>query len=218
MTVATRAGFLSPAIVVLLLVPVPSRSLSQQPGDRHVVLVSPEEGDGRLAFAREAITFWNQTFSDLNLRPRLLEAELIVASPINRALENYARQISQAAGRLAPGAVGPTAPRELTNLGGDIVVFLSKQEIFSFAWPLAQPTRFFIAVRTDRAPPLTHPNVSRNVIAHELGHALGLTHNSNPKTLMCGPCQPLVFGSEERVFFPLTPGDRARLLELHAAP
>jgi len=42
-------------------------------------------------------------------------------------------------------------------------------------------------------------------------------HNSDPTTLMCGPCQPLVLGPEERVFSPLTSNDRARLLELYSA-
>ena len=116
-----------------------------------MVILSPAEGDRRLAFARDAIAFWNQTFLDLKLRPRLVEADVIVASPMTRALETYARQISMRAEGLAPPGAGPSAPRELTNLGGDIVVFLSRQDIFSVTRPLAQ--RFFIVIQTDRAPP-----------------------------------------------------------------
>jgi hypothetical protein len=103
------------------------------------------------------------------------------------------------------------------EIEGDIVVFFSRQRIFSFAWPFAGRTRFFVGISTDTAAPLSYPNVTRNVIAHELGHALGLAHNGSTRTLMCGPCESLLYQSERPVFFPLTPGERARLLALHQA-
>ena len=63
----------------------------------------------------------------------------------------------------------------------------------------------------------TLPNVARNVVAHELGHAIGLAHNSDPTMLMCGrpaPCQPMEFQSATKHYFPLTGDEKALLSEL----
>src|SRR5262245_62152804 len=208
---------ISRSVLTILAVAMvgPLTSRGQERTDRQVVLVTPDRGDARFEATRQAITFWNETLAELKLRPRLLEASVLVAPPISRALENYTRQIWLLAGRPTPKEGGPQPPRALVELPGDIVVFLSNQQFFSFAWPFAGKTRYFIGVQTDRTEPMTYANVPRNVIAHEFGHALGLEHNGNTPTLMCGPCEHLLYWSETPLFFPLTSRERGRLQKLH---
>jgi hypothetical protein len=59
-----------------------------------------------------------------------------------------------------------------------------------------------------------------DVVAHELGHAIGLAHNSDPTMLMCGrpaPCRPMEFQSATEHYFPLTGDEKALLLQLYPA-
>jgi len=100
---------------------------------------------------------------------------------------------------------------------GKIQVFLSDGEFVSHVDRYAGGQGAVVMIRNTRGRPMSLPNVPRNVIAHELGHTLGLTHNGNTPTLMCGPCQHTVYRSNERRFFPLTPAERERLQTLYPA-
>ncbi len=194
---------------------LPAPPAAGQIVERHVLIVAPEAGDARVTHTREAVAFWNRTLSDLDLDVRLREANLVIASPGNRALENYARQVSQRGGRLPRGAAGPQPPRELTDFQADIVVLLSRQPLMPFAWSLPGSPDYFVAIRTVEPRRASDDKVLRNVIAHELGHTLGLTHHRATATLMCGPCSSGAAQANPQEWLPLTSGDRARLRELH---
>ncbi len=103
---------------------------------------------------------------------------------------------------------------------GKIQVVLSDGEFISNARRFANGQGAVVMIRNTNGPPMSLPNVPRNVIAHELGHAIGLPHNSNPALLMCGrpaPCRPALFASQAAHYFPLSAEDKARLLAMYPA-
>ena len=111
----------------------------------------------------------------------------------------------------------PEFPPELASIPGDIVVALSNVDFISFS-PHWANGKGLVAIKSGLAYPLTLPNVARNVIAHEFGHAIGLAHNADPTKLMCGrpaPCRPTEFQSMTEHYFPLTEDERALLRGLY---
>jgi hypothetical protein len=106
----------------------------------------------------------------------------------------------------------------LSGEAGKIVVVLSDEEFISHVKRLPRGQGAVAMIRNDRGPPMSRPNVARNVIAHELGHAIGLGHNSDPALLMCGrpaSCRPGLFASPTPRYFPLSGEERSKLLAMY---
>lgn len=206
-----RGAVLLPLVLAAL---APAAPAGGQTLERRLVVVVPEAGDPRVAHTRAAVEFWNRTLAGLGLDVRLREAALVAGSPGMRAIETFARFVSQRGGRIPKGEAGPRPPSAITDLGGDVVVLLSRQPLLPFAWPLAGSPDHFVAIRALR-PRRGDDTVLRNVIAHELGHTLGLVHNRGGASLMCGPCSSLAAEDSPGGWLPLTARDRARLRALH---
>lgn len=173
-----------------------------------VTIVSAPD-DPRLPAVREAIAFWNQTFADLGT-PFRLGAITQVEGAIP---DGDMRALSQAS--LQHFWRGVTLPASAAQFPGDLLVVLSNADFISFA----APDRGRTLVGIKNAPFLLNtPNVLRNVVAHELGHSVGLPHNYDPSLLMCGrpaACRPDAFKSDTPHFFPLSPAEKDHLRSLY---
>jgi hypothetical protein len=178
-----------------------------------ITVVGPES-DPRLALVDEAVAFWNKTLEELGSGFRLGAVTRLVRPVPEEDLRSLGESV------LALGAQRGTVrvPQVFHELPGDLVVLLADSDFVSFAGPFFANSKRVVGIKGTAYPPLTFPNVARNVIAHELGHAIGLGHNADPTKLMCGrpwPCRPNLFRSAEPRMFPLTDEEKQQLLSMY---
>ena len=174
--------------------------------ERSVVVLGRAD-DPRVAAVEAAVEYWNAALAAAGA-PDRLRIEGVQPNPIP---DEY---FLDAGADLGLHKRRP--PQEMRALAGDIVVALADVVFVSFAARM-KDGRKFVALRALDTPELQRPGVAENLAAHEIGHVLGIRHNDDPKTLMCGaptPCHPARFAGAGGAFFPLRDEERASLRSL----
>ena len=176
------------------------------------IVVLGQESDPRNQLVSDAVEFWNgqltQIGSGFRLGPVRFANETISTSEI--------AILRQAVNEGERALVGP--PSGFIQIDGDLIITLSDAAFNSFAMSFQKTDKRLIAISSFQRVPLRFTNVGRNVIAHEVGHGIGLGHNNDPSKLMCGrpaSCRPDAFRSDIESFFPLMEEEKRVLLKLY---
>jgi len=169
------------------------------------ITVVAEENDFRIPAVDDAVSFWNRELAKLMISFRLGSVTRVVG--VIPRDELRALSMTPMKGDISE------LPESIRGVDGDVVIAMSDGDFRSFAFRPAIVQKAVVAIRI-------YPNTGKRgyifAIAHELGHVIGLRHNTDPVALMCGPpascwTEPAALRYESL----LTEADKIALLKLY---
>jgi hypothetical protein len=176
---------------------------------RWSVAVVGDAKDPRVLAVKEAVAYWNHELEAAGAGVRL--------GPVMQ--KDSPRVDEETLQAISDGTISRGWFRSMPDLSvyqANVVILLSDSDLISVTHEARRQRPGLIILREAENAPLSMPNVARNVVAHELGHILGLSHNGDVHLLMCGrpaPCRPDMFRSKDAHFFPLSDEEKQELRE-----
>ncbi len=175
-------------------VPIPTPTIPYQPHETHVwsgiptIVIVTRKDDPRIAEVMEAVQFWNDQLKSMGTPLRLgAVTESYDINPDDLVPPKF--RIQDPSGD--PGPAAAELPQLLASIHADIIITLTSYDITSrniFDQKNGQPVpdgRDLIIIKNFQS---NVPSKSQTgAIKHELGHAVGLSHDTYNLSVMCGP-------------------------------
>ena len=90
-------------------------------------------------------------------------------------------------------------PHDIRRYCGNVAIILANNNFVSFAAGSRTYGLALVAIKGSRSIPFHLPNVTQNVIAHELGHILGLRHNADLRPPCRLPTRQVLFRNAQDI-------------------